>query len=147
MFERARSVPVLLFAYDRWGSHSMPNATTKTLTERLYRSRHPQVRSVYIYITFIWLATAAFRFVFIERRALRCCGHVQRNYQNFDRTAIPLKKSLSRELLHIYTFNLASVRVSPALFQRAPSIAVWFVDVFRCMANATTKTLTKRLFR
>jgi hypothetical protein len=48
--------------------------TTTYLTERLYRSRNPQARSFYIYITFIWLVTAAFRFFFIERRALRCCG-------------------------------------------------------------------------
>jgi hypothetical protein len=75
IFQPAPSVLALLFAYDRWGSHPMPQATaTTTFTQRLYRSRNPQARSFYIYITFIWLATAAFRFVFIERRAFRCCG-------------------------------------------------------------------------
>jgi hypothetical protein len=90
-------------------SKGMPNATTKTLTQRLYRSRNPQSRSFYIYITFIWPATASFRFVFVERRALPfgCDSRGSHSMPNAttktltERLGIPLKKSLSRELLHI----------------------------------------------
>jgi hypothetical protein len=54
--------------------------------------------------------------------------HAQRNYQNFDKTAIPFRKSLRQELLHIDNFNLASDRVVPGIFRPAPSVAVfWFV--------------------
>jgi hypothetical protein len=43
-------------------------------------------------------------------------------------TAIPFKKSLSQELLHIDTFNLASTREHPAIFRPALSLPVfWFV--------------------
>jgi hypothetical protein len=90
IFQRAPSVPVLWFAYDRWGSHSMP--------------------------------------------------------QSFHTTAIPFKKSLTQERLHIYNFILASVLVPPGRFQRAPSIAVWFVDMAHSMPHTTTKTFTERLY-
>jgi hypothetical protein len=63
---------------------------------------------------------------------------------------MPLKKPLCQELLHIHDFILASLGVPPALFQRAPSIAVWFVDFAHSMPNPTqlsTKTLTKWLYR
>jgi hypothetical protein len=94
MFERAPSVPVLLFAYDRWGS----------------------------------------------------------DYHHFDKTAIPLKKSLNQELLYIYTLNLASIRVAPDMFERAPSIPV-LLFTYDCwgshpMPQATaTTTFTQRLYR
>jgi hypothetical protein len=53
--------------------------------------------------------------------------HAQLNYENFDKTAIPLTNSLSQELLHIAFSPLASPQVPRALFHRAPSVPVlWF---------------------
>jgi hypothetical protein len=55
LFQRAPRVPGFLFVYDRWGStHSMPQATTKTFTQRLFRSGNPSARTFYIYITSFW---------------------------------------------------------------------------------------------
>jgi hypothetical protein len=76
----------------------------------------------------------------------------QLNYQNFDNMAIPLKESLHREPVHIYNLILASPRVPPGLFQRAPSVP-GFLFVYdswgstHSMPQATTKTFPQRLFR
>jgi hypothetical protein len=61
--------------------------------------------------------------------------------------AIPFKKFLSQELLHIYNFILASPCVPPARFQRAASIAVCFDGVAHSMPHTTTKTFTQWLYR
>jgi hypothetical protein len=77
--------------------------------------------------------------------------HAQRNYEHFDKTAIPLKNFLSQELLHIAFSPLASPQVPRALSQRAPSVPVLLFAYdhwgSHSMSNATTKTLTERLYR
>jgi hypothetical protein len=82
-------------------------------------------------------------------RSYMCVEALHETPSNHDTTAIPVKKSLSRELLHIDTFNLASPHEHPASFRPALSVPVfWFVhDSWGSNSMRPQATMTQPLYR